>query len=163
GAPARRVEEIAGYGLAGAVVEGQGAVLFATERTPSEAEATVPDVASRFLLVAGLQPRGAYAPHPPSRLAPGAPPRRPGGTRQHLRRPLRAVEPEGGPPACRPTGKGRVMTGKRRTTILLAGALVSLAAARPPMPTITKPVMFDTPEADAILAALQVFPPDNPW
>ena len=23
--------------------------------------------------------------------------------------------------------------------------------------------MFDTPEADAILAALQVFPPDNPW
>src|SRR5262249_60703133 len=64
---------------------------------------------------------------------------------------------------CRPTGKGRVMTGKRRTTILLAGALVSLAAARPPMPTITKPVMFDTPEADAILAALQVFPPDNPW
>ncbi len=34
---------------------------------------------------------------------------------------------------------------------------------RPPMPAITKPVMFDTPEADAILAALQVFPPDNPW
>jgi hypothetical protein len=55
------------------------------------------------------------------------------------------------------------MTGKRRTTILLAGAVVSLAASRPPMPKITKPVMFDTPEADAILAALQVFPPDNPW
>jgi hypothetical protein len=34
---------------------------------------------------------------------------------------------------------------------------------RPPMPSIVKPVMFDTPEADAILAALQVFPPDNPW
>ena len=34
---------------------------------------------------------------------------------------------------------------------------------RPPMPAITKPVMFDTPEADAILSALQVFPPDNPW
>jgi hypothetical protein len=34
---------------------------------------------------------------------------------------------------------------------------------RPPMPAVTKPVMFDTPEADAILAALQVFPPDNPW
>ena len=31
------------------------------------------------------------------------------------------------------------------------------------MPTITAPVMFDTPEADRILAALQVFPPDNPW
>ena len=31
------------------------------------------------------------------------------------------------------------------------------------MPPITKPVMFDTPEADAILSALEIFPPDNPW
>ena len=31
------------------------------------------------------------------------------------------------------------------------------------MPAIDRPVMFDTPEADAILAALEVFPPDNPW
>src|SRR5580692_3295718 len=31
------------------------------------------------------------------------------------------------------------------------------------MPKIEKPVMFDTPEADAILSALEVFPPDNPW
>jgi hypothetical protein len=31
------------------------------------------------------------------------------------------------------------------------------------MPKIDKPVMFDTPEADAILAALEVFPEDNPW
>lgn len=30
-------------------------------------------------------------------------------------------------------------------------------------PSISKPVMFNTPEADKILAALQVFPPDNPW
>src|SRR5690606_23075022 len=29
------------------------------------------------------------------------------------------------------------------------------------MPAITKPVMFDTPEADAIVSALEVFPPDN--
>ena len=36
-------------------------------------------------------------------------------------------------------------------------------ASRPPMPEITRPVMFNTPEADRILAALQVFPPDNPW
>lgn len=28
---------------------------------------------------------------------------------------------------------------------------------------ITKPIEFNTPEADAILADLQVFPPDNPW
>lgn len=31
------------------------------------------------------------------------------------------------------------------------------------MPKITRPVMFNTPEADAILSALEVFPPDNPW
>ncbi len=31
------------------------------------------------------------------------------------------------------------------------------------MPKIDKPVMFDTPEADAILSALEVFPADNPW
>ncbi|MBX9583863.1 MAG: hypothetical protein K2X87_26480 [Gemmataceae bacterium] len=31
------------------------------------------------------------------------------------------------------------------------------------MPAVTRPVMFDTPEADAVLAALEVFPPDNPW
>jgi len=34
---------------------------------------------------------------------------------------------------------------------------------RPPMPEITRPVMFNTPEADHILPALQVFPADNPW
>jgi hypothetical protein len=31
------------------------------------------------------------------------------------------------------------------------------------MPAVTKPVSFDTPEADAICSALEVFPPDNPW
>jgi hypothetical protein len=36
-------------------------------------------------------------------------------------------------------------------------------AHAPAAPRITAPVMFDTPEADRILAALQVFPPDNPW
>ncbi len=39
----------------------------------------------------------------------------------------------------------------------------SFAAGRPPMPAVTKPVMFNTEEADRILAALQVYPPDNPW
>jgi hypothetical protein len=53
---------------------------------------------------------------------------------------------------------------------LLFAAVLSRAQAQEPgakagkkLPAITKPVMFDTPEADAILAALQVFPPDNPW
>ena len=31
------------------------------------------------------------------------------------------------------------------------------------MPKIEKPIQFDTPEADAILEALEIFPPDNPW
>ncbi len=34
---------------------------------------------------------------------------------------------------------------------------------RPKIPEIKTPVLFNTPEADKILAALQVFPPDNPW
>jgi hypothetical protein len=47
----------------------------------------------------------------------------------------------------------------------LAVAAAALAAERsqPPMPKITAPVMFGTPEADRILEALQVFPPDNAW
>lgn len=39
--------------------------------------------------------------------------------------------------------------------------LARLKAAK--MPALDKPVLFDTPEADAILSALEVFPPDNPW
>lgn len=31
------------------------------------------------------------------------------------------------------------------------------------MPKFDKPVSFDTPEADAIVSALEVFPADNPW
>lgn len=39
----------------------------------------------------------------------------------------------------------------------------SRAQTRAPLPKLTRPVMFDTPEADRILAALPVFPLDNPW
>jgi hypothetical protein len=39
----------------------------------------------------------------------------------------------------------------------------SQPGVRPPMPRITEPVMFNTPEADRILSVLQVFPADNPW
>jgi hypothetical protein len=39
--------------------------------------------------------------------------------------------------------------------------LARIRAAK--MPKITKPVIFNTPEADAICSALEVFPPDNPW
>jgi hypothetical protein len=34
---------------------------------------------------------------------------------------------------------------------------------RSKVPEISKPVMFDTPEADRLLESLQVFPADNPW
>ncbi len=51
--------------------------------------------------------------------------------------------------------------------ILYAAAGISGARQsrnqRPSMPPIDRPVMFDTPEADRILSALQVFPPDNAW
>jgi hypothetical protein len=49
------------------------------------------------------------------------------------------------------------------SSLLFAAALASPGADRPKMPEITKPLMFNTPEADKVLAALQVFPPDNPW
>ena len=39
--------------------------------------------------------------------------------------------------------------------------LARLRAAK--MPAIAAPVSFDTPEADAILAALEIYPPDNPF
>ena len=39
----------------------------------------------------------------------------------------------------------------------------SAKLSQPPLPPITQPVMFNTPEADRILETLQVFPPENPW
>ena len=62
-------------------------------------------------------------------------------------------------------GVGLVVT----VTTLLAQAPVHGDPARleriraAKMPKIDKPILFDTPEADAILSALEVFPPDNPW
>ena len=47
------------------------------------------------------------------------------------------------------------------SVMVVAGGAV--ARKRPPMPKITKPLLFGTPEADRVLSALQVFPPDNPW
>src|SRR5262249_19597578 len=51
------------------------------------------------------------------------------------------------------------------STLLLSATLLAALSPgdRPKMPEISKTVMFNTPEADRILAALQVFPPDNPW
>src|SRR5215472_3691722 len=49
---------------------------------------------------------------------------------------------------------------------VLAGIIVAVQTPEPaqsPMPAVTRPVLFGTPEADRILSALQVFPPDNAW
>ena len=35
--------------------------------------------------------------------------------------------------------------------------------ALPPLPRITAPIMFDTPEADAVCAAMQIFPRNSAW
>lgn len=52
--------------------------------------------------------------------------------------------------------------------LILVGVPALAAASKPAqpagkLPRITQPVQFGTPEADAILAKLQVFPADNPW
>ena len=47
--------------------------------------------------------------------------------------------------------------------LVLLAAVPACADEKPTLPEITKPVLFNTPEADKILAAMQVFPPDNPW
>ena len=50
------------------------------------------------------------------------------------------------------------------TAFVVADDPVRLEGIRAtPMPLVSKPVLFDTPEADAILAALKVFPADNAW
>ncbi len=41
--------------------------------------------------------------------------------------------------------------------------LANGASARQEAPVITKPTLFNAPEADVILGALEVFPPDNAW
>jgi hypothetical protein len=74
GAPPLRIERVVGHGLAGAVVAGEAAVLMATGSQPlAEAEVTLPDVASRFLLLAGLVPRAMYDVQLTSGFAPGSP------------------------------------------------------------------------------------------
>ncbi len=45
----------------------------------------------------------------------------------------------------------------------LSTPLRSHADDQLPVAAITQPVLFNTPEADAILRTLAVFPPDNPW
>ena len=55
-----------------------------------------------------------------------------------------------------------------RRILFAAVVLISASQGAPPRaqkatPDIRQPVLFNTPEADRILANLQVFPPDSPW
>lgn len=49
--------------------------------------------------------------------------------------------------------------------LLAAGGDITNHAGRklPPMPEIIEPVLFNTPQADAICAAMQVYPKDSAW
>ncbi len=65
-----RVVGIEGHALAGAAIEGDAVVLFASA---GEGEATLPDVKTRSLLLAGLEPGATYEVQVTSSFAPGAP------------------------------------------------------------------------------------------
>jgi len=60
-----------------------------------------------------------------------------------------------------PAPRGRARNDRRADSDRSDDRLARIRAAK--MPLITGPVMFNTPQADAILSALEVFPPDNPW
>ncbi len=47
--------------------------------------------------------------------------------------------------------------------ILAADAMKSLARSGKTLPKITKPILFNTPQADRVLSDLQILPPSNPW
>ena len=146
-----------------------------------EAEVTLPAIATTALLVSGLEPRASYEAQLTSGFAPGSPvwqrDGRDDGRRHAARRVGRAA---GGAPAPAPAALTRSGTSReesercaeklqavapaRRSGPRSPSPVVDAAArSRPPLPKITAPVMFGTPEADRILEALQVFPPDNPW
>jgi len=71
GTPARRVLAIEGHALDGAAIEGEAVVLFADG--DGSAEATLPDVRTRSLLLAGLEPGAPHEIQVTSSFAPGAP------------------------------------------------------------------------------------------
>ena len=60
-----------------------------------------------------------------------------------------------------PEGASAAAPAKKGTIGGDPARLARIRAAK--MPPITKPILFCTPEADAICSALEVFPADNPW
>jgi hypothetical protein len=59
--------------------------------------------------------------------------------------------------------RSRAVVASAAGAMALASLVLAAGRVRTPLPKVTKPVMFDTKEADAILSAMQVFPPDNAW
>ncbi|MBS0202745.1 MAG: hypothetical protein JSS49_07580 [Planctomycetes bacterium] len=56
------------------------------------------------------------------------------------------------------------VAGQESRPVKVAGDPARIARIRAAkMPKVDKVIAFDTPEADAILSALELFPPDNPW
>ena len=55
------------------------------------------------------------------------------------------------------------LIGQDKKTFAESRRLSRIQEAQKQAPTLTKPVRFDTAKADAILSALEVFPPDNAW
>jgi hypothetical protein len=73
GAAPKRILEVLGHRLAGVAVENDAVVLFANEPTVGEAEATLPDITTRSVLLAGLSPRATYELQLTGSFAPGSP------------------------------------------------------------------------------------------
>jgi hypothetical protein len=70
----RRIEAIDGHLVAGAAIEGAAVVLFSKPGTTvSEAEATLPELPTRALLLTGLEPGRVYDLQLTSGFAPGSP------------------------------------------------------------------------------------------
>jgi len=54
-------------------------------------------------------------------------------------------------------------TDKKEQSVTAAPNVNHEGRALPPLPRFDQPILFNTPEADAILSSMQVFPKDNPW
>jgi hypothetical protein len=64
------------------------------------------------------------------------------------------------------TPPAAVAAGTLKTFVYVKGLFGAPPAREEPhskLPKMSKPVMFNTPDADAILSGLQVFPKNNPW
>ena len=171
GAPPRRIEAIAGHGLVGRGGGGRrGGRSSRPGRRPTRPRPRFPTWRARLAPDRGLEAGALLRPAAHLELRPGLAALALRGAANDAGDHRRALGAEGRA-ACGCVEPGRkelddepIARSARWPSVRpCRGVRVAATRPRPAMPKITKPVMFDTPEADAILAALQVFPPDNPW